>query len=377
MRIHITFALLLAALIICASGCGKSKIATPDARLSADVLSLGLPEVLARSQEQVKAEPTAENYDYRARALALGRQPKPARAAIEKAVSLDPTYEPSAVVLAQALMQEGKTEAAAQMMRALLQEKPGASAASAVLCRALLKQNRPSEALTVVEEALKRDRKSANLLWARADTKSTLKQFDEAAQDHRRAMKLDPKSIPLRMAYVQTLMLSGKKDEATEFALETVTLAPNSADVRFMTATALHQSGKLDEALKQYKETLIINPAMVPAANNLALLLADRQQDTGTAVAWARKAAAMAPRSVAVADTLGWALARDGQYGDAASILRGVSKTWTDNPVVWYHLGWVLAKSGSRAEGIALLRRAAKSKSEIAADALKALQEAG
>jgi cellulose synthase operon protein C len=376
MRTHITFALLLAALVISASGCGKSKGPTPDARLSADVQTLGLPEVLARSQEQVKAKPTAENYDYLARALALSRQPKPARAAIEKAVSLDPTYEPSGVVLAQALMQEGKTDSAVQMMRALLQKKPDASAASEVLCRALLKQNRPSEALTVAEEALKRDHKSTNLLWARADAKSALKQFEEAAKDHRRAMKMEPKSVPLRMAYVQTLMRSGKKDEATKFALDTIPLAPNSADVRFMTASALHQSGQLDEALKQYKETLIINPGMIPAANNLALLLADRQQDTGTAVAWARKAAALAPRSVAVADTLGWALGRDGQYGDAANILRGVNKAWGNNPVVWYHLGWVLARSGSKSEGISLLQRAANSKSEVAADALKALQEA-
>lgn len=376
MRTHITFALLLAALVVSASGCGKSKSSAPDARLSADVQTLGLPEVLARSQELVKSQPTAENYDYRARALALARQPKLARTAIEKAVSLDPTYEPSAVVLAQALMQEGKDDAAVQMMRGLLEKNPGASKASEVLCRALLRQNKPSEALTVAEEAVKRDRKSASLLWARADAKSTLKQFDEAAKDHRRAMKLEPKSIPLRMAYVQTLMRSGKKDEATKFALDTIPLAPNSADVRFMTASALHQSGQFDEALKQYKETLIINPAMIPAANNLALLLADRQQDTSTAVAWARKAAAMAPRSVAVADTLGWALARDGQYGDAASILRGVNKVWDSNPVVWYHLGWVLAKSGSKSEGKSLLQRAANSKSEIAAEALKALQEA-
>ncbi|MGE5531898.1 MAG: tetratricopeptide repeat protein [Bacteroidota bacterium] len=375
MRTHITVSLVLATCLILVSGCGKPQGSAPDARLTAEVQRLGLPEVLARARQEATAQPTAESFDYLARALALSKQPKPARTAIEKAVSLDPNYEPSATVLAQALMQEGKDEAASQMMRGLLQKKPDASLASEVLCRVLLKQRKPSEAVTAADEALKHDARSGKLLWARADAKAALKQFDEAEKDYRRAMKLEPKNVPVRMGYVQSLMRAGKQEEGTKFAEETVSMAPNSADVRFMAASALHQAGKLDEALKEYKEALIINPAMIPAANNLALLLADRQQDCTTAVAWARKASVMAPRSVAVADTLGWALARDGQYSDAANVLRSVNKAWTNNPTVWYHLGWTLAKSGNKGEGVSLLQRAADSGGEVAAEALKALQE--
>lgn len=374
MRTTFLCLLLVPLLAVIGAGCG-SKPTGPDARLSAEVQRYGLPETIARAREAVTQDGSAANYDFLARAYAMAKQPKPARENLNKAYSVDPTYEPTALLLARTLMQENKETASEQMMRTLLQKNPRSAEAAEILSRALLKQNRTSEVLPIVEEALKYDGKSVGLHWTRADTFAILKQYDKADKDYRYAMQRDSKNIPLRMAYVQTLVTGGKKDEGSKLALETVDLAPNSADVRFMAASALHQAGKLEEALAQYKEALVIKPDMIPAANNLALLLADRNQDTGTAVAWARKAAILAPKSLAIADTLGWALARDGQYKDALPILREVNKAWANNPTIWYHYGWTLVKAGQKAEGLKWLQQAAASASEATADAKKALQE--
>ena len=374
MRNSIVAIMLVLFLTLAVSGCGR-KAADPDARLRTEVGRYGLPEVLSRAREAATKQPTAANFDYLARNYALAKQPKLGREALEKAVSLDPTYAPSALLLGRALLQEEKPAATEQMMRALLEKQPKSAEAAELLCRSLLKQNKTAEALPAIEEATKRDGKSAPLLWARAYTLAILKEFDKAEKDYRAAMKLEPKNVAMRMSYVQTLVVSGKKDEGAQIAVETVKLAPNSADVRFMAGSALHQAGKLDEALAQYKEALIINPAMIPAANNLALLLADRNQDTGTAVSWARKAAVLAPQSLAIADTLGWALVRDGQVEDGLPILREVNKAWKTNPTIWYHYGWALAKSGQKAEGLKLMQQAASSGSDCAAEAQKALRE--
>ena len=374
MRNYIVAIMLVLVLGLAVSGCGR-KAADPDARLRTEIGRYGLPEVISRAREAATKQPTAANFDYLARTYALGKQPQLGRQALEKAVSLDPTYAPSALLLGRALLQEEKAAAAEQMMRTLLAKQPDVDQAVELLCRSLLKQNKTAEALTTVEEAIKRNGNSVPLLWARADTQAILKEFDKSLKDYRAAMKLEPKNVAMRMSYVQTLVVSGKKDEGAQVAVETVALAPNSADVRFMAGSALHQAGKFDEALAQYKEALVINPAMVPAANNLALLLADRNQDTGTAVSWARKAAVLAPRSLAIADTLGWALARDGQLTDALPILREVNKTWQSNPTIWYHYGWALAKSGQKAAGLKLIQQAASSGSDCAAEAQKALRE--
>lgn len=374
MRNSMVALILVFLLALVVGGCGR-KAADPDVRLRAEVARYGLPEVISRAREAATKQATAANFDYLARGYALAKQPKLGREALEKSVSLDPTYTPSALLLARALLQEEKPAATEQMMRTLLEKQPKSPEAAELLCRSLLKQNKAADALTAIEEAIKHDGKSASLLWARADTLAILKEFDKAEKDYRTAMKLEPKNVALRMSYVQTLVVSGKKDEGAKVAVDTVELMPNSADVRFMAGSALHQAGQLDEALAQYKEALVINPAMIPAANNLALLLADRNQDTGTAVSWARKAAVLAPRSLAIADTLGWALARDGQVKDALPILREVNKAWKTNPTIWYHYGWALAKSGQKAEGLKLIQQAASSGSDCAAEAQKALRE--
>jgi tetratricopeptide (TPR) repeat protein len=279
------------------------------------------------------------------------------------------------MLLGRTLLQEGKGATVEQMMRVLLEKQPRSDEAAEVLCRALLAQSKPTEALAAVEEAIKRVGNSKSLLWARADTLAVLKQYDKSEHDYSAAMKSDPKSIPLRMSFVQTLVTAGKTDEGAKLAVETAQLAPNVAEVHFMAGGALYQAGRVDEGLAQYKEALVIKPDMVPAANNLALLLADRNQDTGTAVAWARKAAAAAPGNIAIADTLGWALARDGRVEEALPILREVHSAWKTNPTVWYHYGWALAKSGKMSEGLKWIQQAASSGSDCAAAARKALQE--
>lgn len=366
-------ALVILTLTLALSGCGR-KTLDPDAKLNADVARYALPETIARYGDEVKAHPTAANYDLLARALAAARQPKEARQALEKAVSLDPDYEPSAILLGRTLLQENKGDSTEQMMRSLLEKHSGSAEAAELLCRALTKQNRAAEAVPVADQAIRANGKNAQLYWARADAKAILKQYDEAYKDYRHAMKLAPKNLALQMSYIQGLILGGKTDEAAKAVAEPLKLAPNSADVHFMAASTFHQAGQVEEALRQYKETLVINPGMVPAANNLALLLADRGQDTGTAVAWARKAAVLAPHNIAVADTLGWALARDGQYQEALPILRQVRQSWT-NPTVAYHLGWTLVQAGQKPEGAKLLEEAAKSNDPSAADARKALAE--
>jgi len=368
-------ALMLVTLVaLVGSGCGR-KAADPEARLQTEVPRYGLAEVVSQAREAAAKEPTAPNFDYLPRAYALDKQPKLAREALQKAVSIDPLYAPSALLLARNLLQEGKGAAAEQMMRALLEKQPRSDEAAEVLCRALLAQQKPTEALAAAEETIKRVGRSKAMLWARADILAVLKQYDKSEQDYRTALKSDPKNIRLRMSFVQTLVTAGKRDEGAKLAVETAQLAPDVAEVHFMAGGALYQAGKIDEAVAQYKEALVIDPTLVPAANNLALLLSDRNQDTGTAVSWARRAAAGAPGNIAIADTLGWALARDGRVQEALPILREVNKAWKTNPTVWYHYGWALAKSGQKSEGLKWLQQAASSGDDCAPDAQKALQE--
>ena len=352
--------LIVAVLLSC--GCGRRQTSTPQARVDADVARYGAAEALARARDRVKTDPTAENYDLLARAYAATRQRQQARQTLEKAVSLDPTYAPSALLLSRTLMEEGKADQAEPLIRRVLQRDQNNPQAIELLARVLMLEKRAPEAEPLLAVAVKKHGKDPDVVWAYADTLTILKRFEDADKQYRRAVRLSPKNVRIRAAYTQMLLFAMKKELVPVQAREVAKLAPDSDEMQFMAASALHQVGLEDEAITHYREALIINPGNLPSANNIALLLADRGQDTGTAVAWARKAASMAPKNPAVIDTLGWALVRDGNYAEGLKVLQGVYKVWPTNEIVQYHMGWTLVKMGKRGEGMALLQKAASGK---------------
>jgi tetratricopeptide (TPR) repeat protein len=351
--------LTLVAAVVC--GCGAKRSHDPQARLDAEVEQYGQAEALARANERVQKDPSAANYDLLGRACAKVGKKNAAREAMEKAVSLDPSYAPSALLLARLLMEEGKAPAAEAMIRRILQKDPASPDGVELLSRLLMSENRANEAEPLVAGALKRHGDSAALHWAYADVLTIQKRYDDAEKEYQRAIRIEPKQVRIRMAFAQMLLFARKMEEAAAQAREVARLDHESAEVQFAAASILHQSGHADEALPLYREALIINPSMLPAANNLAQLLADEGTDTGTGLAWARKAAAIAPHNPAVLDTLGWALVRDGNFEQGLPLLRAVYSKWSANPAIQYHLGWALVKNGQKAEGMQLLQRAAAS----------------
>lgn len=368
--------LILAVAVVLAAGCQRRQANSPDARVDAEIAKVGGAEAVARSLDRIKANPTAENYDLLARAYAKLKRPKQAREALEKAVSLDPTYAPASLLYARVLMDDSKYDQAEPLIQRVLQRDANDARAQELLARLLMAQNRVKEAEPMLASGVKEHGDDAALLWAYGDALTILKQYDEAEKQYKRAVKLDPKNVRIRMSYTQMLLYALKYDQVPEQAREVAKMAPDSDEMQFMAGSALHQAGKEDEAITHYREALIINPNNLPAANNIALLLADRKQDTGTAVAWARKAAALAPKNPAVVDTLGWALVRDGNVKEGLDVLRAVNKAWPSNAIIQYHLGWTLVKAGQKAEGMALLQKAATSGRPDAVDlAKKAIAE--
>lgn len=374
-RVLMLFTLLVALATL--SGCGRRQsLLEPDRRAVKEVRAFGNEEAIARAQDRATQQKSADAYTLLAHIFALASRGREAREALDSALKIDPTFPPAAVMKAQLLLSEGKAADAEKLVRPVLAKHPDVVEAYELLGRALRRLNRSAEAVTVLQDAVKKHGREATLYWALGDALDDCKQYAEAKKVFLRALRLDRKTAELRLAYAQVLLDSGDKAQAAKLALEGVKLRPDSPQVRFVAGTHLYNAGRAQEAVAQYKESLVLDPGNPAAANNLALILADMQVDTTTAVSWARKAAVAVPRSLAVGDTLGWALARDGQYKEALELLNRVHKLWPDNSAVQYHLGWTLAKTGKRAEGLALVQKAAASKREdIAPLAQKALAE--
>jgi uncharacterized protein (TIGR03790 family) len=87
---------------------------------------------------------------------------------------------------------------------------------------------------------------------------------------------------------------------------EAVRLAPQVSDWLLLLAGLEDQDREYESAIRRYEQVLAMQPAQAIALNNLAYALATHRKAPAEALPLARRAAALAPGSAAVLDTLAW-----------------------------------------------------------------------
>ena len=138
----------------------------------------------------------------------------------------------------------------------------------------------------------------------------------------------------------------------------------------------LHQlQGNLDKSRAAYERALAIDARAGVAANNLAGLYADRNENLDVALELARTAKAALPRSHEVDDTLGWLYYKKGRGPEAVKTLKAAVSGQPDNAIYLYHFGAAQALVLDRAGARQSLERALKLQSNFpgADDARKIL----
>jgi Flp pilus assembly protein TadD len=150
---------------------------------------------------------------------------------------------------------------------------------------------------------------------------------------------------------------------------------PESPEVALRLGMALEQGGDLAAAREQYARAASVNRPSPIALNNLAYLLAGDAARRPLAIAHARRAVALAPRSGDLLDTLGWLLYLEGQVEEAATVLARAAAALPAQPTIRYHLALALDAQGEAARAanhldIALLSSAARFPEREAAKAL-------
>lgn len=108
----------------------------------------------------------------------------------------------------------------------------------------------------------------------------------------------------------------------------------------------------------QYRRALDINPDYAPAANNLAYLLAEKNDNLEEALTLARLASAAHPRDATVLDTLGWVYFRLAQYDHAIEEFGKSLSEAPDHAIVHYHLGLAYDRTNQIKNAIDALEKA-------------------
>jgi predicted Zn-dependent protease len=243
-----------------------------------------------------------------ARAQLALEQNDAARAALQRALTLRPNWLPAEGALAFVELKTGNTSGALKRVDAL-------------------RTARPHDPGVMVLEA---------------EVRAALRQYVEADKALALAVRRQP-SPELAVKNYQ-LRIAGKLPKPTEPLEDWVQKNPEDMAMRRALADAYSRAGMNDKAAQQYEVMLVRQPRDAVALNNLAWLYlegGDRR-----AVDTARRAAALAPDSAAVADTLGWALVQTGSVAEGTAVLKRATEKDPRSGDMQYHYAAALAKAG-------------------------------
>lgn len=135
---------------------------------------------------------------------------------------------------------------------------------------------------------------------------------------------------------------------------------PKSVAYQTAIGVLFQLQNRLEDAIASYQRALALNPRAPVAANNLAQIYGDRNENLEVALQLAQTAKSGLPNSHEVDDTLGWVYYKK---GDAAMALRSLKRAVTsqpDNPSYLFHLGAAYALTKDTANARQALEKALK-----------------
>ncbi len=197
--------------------------------------------------------------------------------------------------------------------------------AHANLAAALLAQGREEPALAELRTALALRPTSAKWRLLSAELLLRVGRANEAILLLEEGMRVGHDSVALWEALGAARMETGDSAGAADALRRVLELDPNRRSARIELARAHGRLGETAAALGGYREVLRVEPDHVEALNNLAWLLATRDDrtmdDAREAVSAARRATALAPERPQLWNTLAFALDAAGNASEAHAAL--------------------------------------------------------
>ncbi len=187
--------------------------------------------------------------------------------AIEKLAALNPTQPQYTLLLAQAKVRAGDIEGGQNAYRSILKTKPGDNLALQGLVLTLLQQQRPDEAISLLQDTLKKvdkatessvDVTSVQLLLG--EVYANQKRYDEALTTYDRAITTDPQDVRPFLAKGSVLAVQKRYDDA--ISLYDRAIGVDSKDFRPVLAKAsvLREQGKNDQAKPLFETATALAP---------------------------------------------------------------------------------------------------------------------
>jgi tetratricopeptide (TPR) repeat protein len=221
-----------------------------------------------------------------------------------------------------------------------------------VLVEAYARSGRIKDAEAMLRDRIAKDPKDAAAMTLLAGVVAQNNNLAESEQLLRQAVAAQPKASGPYLALARVLTQQSRNADALKALGDASTEMPDNHEVALFTAITHDNAGDFDAARTGYEQILARWPTDTIAANNLAALIADVWPTDRTRLDHARDLAERFRDATnpMLLDTLGWVLARQGNYDDATILLRRSVSLAPDNRQIQYHYGVALAAKGLKAE---------------------------
>jgi tetratricopeptide (TPR) repeat protein len=303
-------------------------------------------------------------------------------ATVNDGIAAAPNASELRVVLARLYLLQNRNDDAVAAYQKAIELDPKAVAPRLELgdaYRAELRQ--PEKSLAIYNDVLAIDEKNVAARLGLGQALANLNRLDEAFAALTEAQRLAPGSAPISYTLGQFYAMTGKPNEAIAAFDRALTSQRNYVDAHIAKGRVLQVTGKRDEAIAEYNAALLVDKKAIGALigsgmiyqatgqtaaaeeafrealnidkdnlialNSLAWMAAEKKTELNEALAWATRAASIAPNQPDILDTLGWVLRQRGELPKAAEVLEHAVKL-RQTTEIYTHLGTVRADMGDK-----------------------------
>jgi Flp pilus assembly protein TadD len=368
-------------------------------------------EAAAAHRAALKSNPRFAPAHVELARLAL-RDGKPRDAVVfaRDAVRFEPGYADAHLMLAHAEIATGNPVGAERSLQLLVSRLPESPAVQGELGKLLSAKGDLAGARTAFNRALAKDPAELNALAGLIALELREKKPAAARARIDSAVSAYPGNAPIALLAAQTYTATGDDGGAERILKQVLAEHPNELEayaqlatmyvrqrklgaavaefdrsaerqptaVEPRTAAAIltHIQGDVNGAQARYVKVLEVDRNAAVAANNLAQIYSDRNENLDVALQLAQTAKAGLPKSHEVDDTLGWIYYKKGNGNMAVTFLKQAAAAQPANAIYQYHLGAAHALNNDKINARQALDKALRLQSSFdgADDARKILE---
>ena len=336
---------------------------------------------MAAANDAVSTQPNSlQARVIRVDALMAQRKLPAARQEATALLAAFPKLPVLALQLGRICMMQRDFAAAGEAFQRAFQSSNGDVTSAGALIEAKIAAGKVAEARSFAEEQVAKSPTQAVLRIYAAHAYKAGRETAKTEAALREALRIDPANLAAYVELTQLYVNESRLDDARTQLEAIVTRNPKeSIWARTLIAMSLHVQDRKTDAKKRYEEILQQDPQAAIAANNLATLLTEENQNPDRALDLAQTAKRGLPNSPEVNDTLGMAYLKKGLTTLAVSAFEFSVQKDGANPEYRSHLGLAYAAAGQKDKARASLEKALSLNPNFAgaADARRALAALG